>query len=115
MFLFTETPNGWTMDINGSAQAIESITYTNSTNSAPILLKATCRAATTNTSNAPCLAGSLNPPFPYNPGQGHRPVAEYDNTLNITVSPLNNSASFNISSDTSYLWTTYPEYQGIGG
>ena len=112
--VFTETPNGWTMDINGSADAIERIIYSNTTNTAPIFFNATCRASSTNTSRVPCLVGSIDPPFPYNPGQGHRNVAEYDSPLNITISPLNNFAAFNISSDKSFLWTTYPNYQGIG-
>ena len=113
--VFTEFLNGWTMDINGTTDVVERIVYSNATNTSPILFNATCRAASTNGSRVPCLAGSLDPPFPYYPGQGHRPVAEYDSPINITISPLNNSASFNISSGDSILWTEYPEYQGIGG
>jgi hypothetical protein len=113
--VFAEIPDGWSMNINGSAEAIERIIYTNTTNVAPVFFNATCRTPSTNSSGAPCLAGSLDPPIPYNPGAGHRPVAEYDSILNITLSPLNNTASFNISSDSASLWTTYSEYQGIGG
>ena len=113
--VFTEMSNGWSMDINSSAELIERIIYTNATYTAPILFNATCRTAITNGSGAPCLDGSLDPPFPYSPGLDHRPVPEYDAPINITISPLNNSASFNIPSDTSILWTIYSEYQGIGG
>ena len=104
------------MNINGSAQVIEKIIYTNETKTSPIVFSATCRASSSNASHALCLNGGLNrTPVPYHPGVGHRSVAEYDSPINITISPLNNSASFNISSNKSFVWTTYSEYQGIGG
>jgi len=110
---FNDVSAGWTMAINSTAESVQKFTFTNTTRNTPVF-NATCRASSTNISD-PCFTGGLiNEPALYNPGPGHRPVEEYDSSLNVTISALNNSAFLNISSNVSDVWTSFEEYQGIG-
>jgi hypothetical protein len=110
--IFTEIPKGWALAINGSREGFDTITYTNATNLTPTTFNATCRKG--NGTSNPCLFGGLvSQPVPNYSLQPHSSEPEYDVPINMTISPLNQSTSLNISS-VETVGTSSQYYQGIG-
>ena len=121
---FGDASNGWTMDVSGVPNNFQHFFYSNPGEETPITVNATCNInadrASNSTSNGdtastPCLTGELvEGPIPYNPGTGHRPVAEYFNNINLTIFPPPNSADSNNTLSPATVWTNEDYYQGIG-
>ena len=121
---FADVSNGWTMDVTGGPENLQHFSYSDFGSGTPITVTATCQISSpsnvsngtfkSNSTSSLCLTGQFHQdPIPYNPGTGHRPVAEYFNDLNLTISPPNSTESNNTFGATT-VWTNQNYYQGIG-
>jgi len=122
---FADASNSWTMDVTGGPEGFQHFVYSDPEDETPLTVNATCQVSKTNsqsnsTSNgsitsSPCLTGGLyEGPIPYNPGVGHRPVAEYFNSINLTIFPPRNSTESSNAFSPATVWTNENYYQGIG-